>query len=86
GAVVTEVTAYRTRIGGGDSALVTAMLQRKEIQIITFTSSSTVQNFVKMLDAPDLGALLEGTTVACIGPVTADTARNLGLKVDVVAG
>ncbi|TEB07025.1 Uroporphyrinogen-III C-methyltransferase [Pelotomaculum schinkii] len=86
GAVVTEVTAYRTRTGSDDSSLITAMLQRKEIQVITFTSSSTVQNFVKMLDAPNLSDLLEGITVACIGPITAATARDLGVNVDVVAG
>lgn len=85
GATVTEVPAYRTLTGNGDSDLVKSMLQKKEIQVITFTSSSTVQNFVKMLDAPNLGDLLEGTTVACIGPITADTARSLGVKVDVVA-
>jgi uroporphyrinogen III methyltransferase/synthase len=85
GAVVTEVPAYRTLTGGGASGLVTAMLQKKEIQVITFTSSSTVQNFVKMLNAPDLSNLLEGVIVACIGPVTAGTARDLGIKVDLVA-
>ena len=49
------------------------------------TSSSTVRNLVKMLNAPDLQALLKNVVVACIGPVTAGTARELGLKVDVVA-
>jgi uroporphyrinogen III methyltransferase/synthase len=86
GAVVTEVPAYRTITGGGDTDLVAAMLQRKEIQVITFTSSSTAQNFVKMLNAANMNTLLKGVTVACIGPVTADTARGLGIKVDVVAG
>ncbi|VFU19665.1 hypothetical protein SCFA_910009 [anaerobic digester metagenome] len=38
-----------------------------------------------MLNAPDLQALLKNVVVACIGPVTAGTARELGLKVDVVA-
>lgn len=86
GALVTEAPAYRTLAGDGDSGLVKEMLQKKEIQIITFTSSSTVQNFVKMLEAANLSDMTEGVTVACIGPVTADTARSLGIKVDVVAG
>lgn len=85
GADVTEVTAYRTVAGGGDSARVREMLARGEIHLITFTSSSTVHNLVKMLNAPDLQALLKNVVVACIGPVTAGTARELGLKVDVVA-
>lgn len=85
GAEVTEVTAYRTVAGSGDSARVRELLAQGEIDLITFTSSSTVRNLVKMLNAPDLQALLKGVGVACIGPITAGTARELGLKVDVVA-
>ena len=85
GADVTEVTAYRTVAGDGDSTRIREMLARGEIHLITFTSSSTVRNLVKMLNAPDLQALLKNVVVACIGPVTAGTARELGLKVDVVA-
>ena len=85
GADVTEVTAYRTVAGDGDSSRIREMLARGEIHLITFTSSSTIRNLVKMLNAPDLQALLKNVVVACIGPVTAGTARDLGLKVDVVA-
>lgn len=85
GALVTDVSAYRTVMGGGDSAEITRKLLNGEIHAVTFTSSSTVQNFVKMLKFPDLKTLLAGVTVACIGPITADTARDLGLRVDVVA-
>jgi uroporphyrinogen III methyltransferase/synthase len=85
GAMVTEVPAYKTIMAEGDVAPVQDMLQNGEIQVITFTSSSTVQNFVKMLAALDLNALLQGATVACIGPVTADTARELGVKVNIIA-
>jgi len=85
GADVTEVTAYRTVAGDGDSSRIREMLARGEIHLITFTSSSTIRNLVKMLNAPDLQALLKNVVVACIGPVTAGTARELGLKVDVVA-
>jgi len=84
-AMVTEVPAYKTIMAEGDVAPVQDMLQNGEIQVITFTSSSTVRNFVKMLAAPDLDALLRGVTVACIGPVTADTARELGVKVNIIA-
>ncbi|MCB9667269.1 MAG: uroporphyrinogen-III C-methyltransferase [Myxococcales bacterium] len=54
------------------------------IDVATFTSSSTVTNALEMLgkDAVDL---LNRVTVACIGPVTAQTARDLGVRVDVVA-
>jgi len=86
GAHVTEVTVYRIEQGEGNSPAVKEMLERGEIHVITFTSSSTARNFVRMLGAPNLKDLLDGVTVACIGPVTADTARKLGIKVDVVAG
>jgi uroporphyrinogen-III synthase len=52
-----------------------------EIDAVTFTSSSTVRFFHQLF--PDLS--YEGVTVACIGPVTAATARELGLPVSVVA-
>jgi uroporphyrinogen-III synthase len=58
------------------------------VDAITFTSSSTVQNFVAMFDDPPFGGPLVAVgraLVACIGPVTADTARDLGLPVHVIA-
>jgi uroporphyrinogen-III synthase len=51
--------------------------------MVTLTSSSTARNLVAAL-AGDLSGL-ERSTVAAIGPITADTARELGLRVDVVA-
>jgi uroporphyrinogen III methyltransferase/synthase len=59
------------------------MLAEGELDVLTFTSSSTVRNFVAAL-GEDL-RLPDGVTVACIGPITAGTARELGLPVHVVA-
>ena len=53
------------------------------IDIAVFTSSSTVENLAKLLN-DDL-ACLENAKIACIGPVTAATASELGLSVDIVA-
>ena len=61
------------------------MLLEGEIDIITFTSSSTVKNFAALLDGFDFSALPASVTVACIGPVTAETAGELGIRVDKVA-
>ena len=61
-------------------------LQEKSVDMVTFTSSSTVKNFVALLDidTPDeLQKLMSGVAVAAIGPITAKTAENAGLKVDV---
>ncbi len=85
GAVVTEVTAYKTVSGDGNTEILKEMLAEKRIHILTFTSSSTVKNFVSKLSEPNLPELLQGTLVACIGPITANTARELGLTVDIEA-
>jgi len=61
-------------------------LQEKRVDMITFTSSSTVKNFVKLMDikTPDeMQKLMSGVAVATIGPITAKTAEQYGLHVDV---
>jgi uroporphyrinogen III methyltransferase/synthase len=55
----------------------------KPVDAVTFTSSSTVENFVEMFDDPL--AVIGGAVVACIGPVTAETTRRLGLPVHLIA-
>ena len=79
GARVDEVTAYRTIPGTPSPAAFDEL--RRGVDIITFTSSSTVRNYVALTQAMDCGDPL----IACIGPVTADTARQLGMHVHVVA-
>lgn len=83
GATVDEIAAYRTVPGQGGRE-VRALLLEGEIDAVTFTSSSTVRFFLQRIGA-DANRLLEGVTIACIGPITARTARELGLHVDVVA-
>ena len=53
------------------------------IDVVTFTSSSTVRNLVEILGSDR--HMLERSTIACIGPITAATAEELGLVVDIVA-
>jgi uroporphyrinogen III methyltransferase/synthase len=85
GALVEVVPAYETVLDDTGAGDMKHMLSAGEIDIITFTSSSTVKNFAALLDGFDLSLLPASVTIACIGPVTADTARELGLKVDIVA-
>ncbi len=80
GALVTEVEAYRAVADSGQTADLRGRLKRGTIDAVTFTSSSTVRNFVEAV-----GSEIGGAAVACIGPVTAQTARELGLPVTVVA-
>ncbi len=87
GAVVDEVIAYRAvPPSDADAAGLREALEAGAIDALTFTSSSTVRNFVAMVGEAAVRRLVRGgrPVVACIGPVTADTARELGLPVDVV--
>jgi uroporphyrinogen III methyltransferase/synthase len=58
------------------------LLRKRLVNLVTFTSSSTVRNFLALL-GDDAVAQLEGTAVGCIGPITADTARAAGLEVTI---
>jgi uroporphyrinogen III methyltransferase / synthase len=60
-------------------------LEAGRIDCVTFTASSTVENLVRSFGAKVAARLLAGTRVACIGPITADTARKHGIRVDVEA-
>lgn len=85
GALVDDVTAYRTVPGSGDAGYIRRMFETGRIDMVTFTSSSTVRNFISSIGTDRVDELLKGVAVACIGPVTADTARGFGLRVNVVA-
>lgn len=58
-------------------------LEKRCVDCITFTSSSTVLNMAELLGADLLADMLQGVTVASIGPITSKTCRELGLKVDI---
>jgi uroporphyrinogen III methyltransferase/synthase len=80
GAVVDDVIAYRTVQDGSAAQRVSRALQTGSIDLVTFTSSSTVRNFVELV-----GTEIGGATVASIGPITSATAREFGLPVHVEA-
>ena len=84
GARVDVVPVYRTVLPQNlDRGRLAAMLSGSA-DCIAFTSSSTVKNLARLFDTQDLGAVLAGVTVACLGEITAQTAADLGLKVDIV--
>lgn len=80
GIEVDDVAAYKT--GATSPPDLAEKLAASDV--ITFTSASTVAAFVKNVGA-DGARMLRAKTVACIGPVTAQAARDAGLRVDVVA-
>ena len=80
GAIVDEAFAYRTVPETRDTSGARWRLAKDGADLITFTSSSTVENFLALgLPWP------EGMQVASIGPITSQTARDGGLRVDVEA-
>jgi uroporphyrinogen III methyltransferase/synthase len=83
GARVEEVAVYRTG-PDGDAERARELLASGQVDVVTFTSSSTAQNLVALLgdQAP---TLLAPVRIASIGPITSATARDLGLKVTIEA-
>ncbi len=87
GALVTDVTAYRTvaidpeREGEPD---VYRMLLDRRIDVVTFTSPSSVRSFAELYGADTAADLLHATTVAAIGPVTAEAAAQLDITCSIV--
>ncbi len=80
GAIVDQTCAYRTVPETRDASGARQRLANDGADLITFTSSSTVENFLALgLSWP------KGMQVASIGPITSQTARDNGLKVDVEA-
>jgi len=78
GAQVDEIAAYRTMpVQHGPLP--------PPADIVTFTSSSTVQGYVNCLAGRSPAEILQDSQVICIGPITAATARELGLPVTAVA-
>jgi uroporphyrinogen III methyltransferase / synthase len=86
GARVDEIVAYQT-VGAGEAGpTLLSALEQGTIDLITFTSSSTVRNFRALLpQGPQALAMIKGARIACIGPITADTAGSLGFQVDITA-
>ena len=83
GARIDVVTAYRTVVPENlDRGRLSAMLTGSA-DCIAFMSSSSVKNLGLLFDTHDLGEKLQGLTIACIGDVTAATAADYGLRVDI---
>jgi uroporphyrinogen III methyltransferase/synthase len=84
GGQVDVVPVYETIRPTERSEEVQSLLEKGEISCVTFTSSSTVENFAAMFPGEDLPALVANAAIACIGPITAETARDHGLEVDIM--
>ncbi len=86
GAQVTVAPVYKNVPPQGRKDALRDELEAGKVNMVTFTSSSTVRNFLTMVDAADsaeLKELLKGVKIATIGPITAKTVTDNGLTVDV---
>jgi uroporphyrinogen III methyltransferase/synthase len=84
GAEVTVAVAYENVRPVADTDRIKKMFMENKVTAVTFTSSSTVHNFIEILGQKEYKALLAGVAVACIGPVTAKTAEDFGMKTDIM--
>ncbi len=86
GAEVTAVTAYRTVPADldRDGPDLRGMLRRRRVDVVTFTSGSSVRNFARAMGERQAAELLRHVEVACIGPVTADAASRLDIATTIM--
>ncbi|MGE5454544.1 MAG: uroporphyrinogen-III C-methyltransferase [Methylocystaceae bacterium] len=85
GAEVKEICIYEAVTATSPASGVINEIIIGHYDAITFTSSSTVTNFVKMIGEEHMPAIIKKSQVACIGPVTAETAARVGLTPTVIA-
>ena len=83
GASVDVVTAYETVTALDNKEELLTALQNGEVDLVTFTSSSTVTNLLTSLG--DQRELINNIPAAAIGPVTAETCRQNNLEPDIIA-
>lgn len=85
GAEIDEIATYHTVNDAENADLLIGQLKDGVIDLITFTSSSTVTNFKKLIPENRFDELLEHVTIASIGPITSETAEQNGFKVHITA-
>ncbi len=80
GAAVTEVPAYRTLPATEGAAALRKALEASAVDVVAFTSPSTVRHFMGLFSEAEAKGVLQGVAVASIGAITAATAAELGLE------
>ncbi len=85
GAELDDVASYQTVTVHENKDLLLSELESGNVDMVTFTSSSTVKNFSDMIPKERFDELTNGLEVASIGPITSDTARDLKFKISTEA-
>ena len=81
---VTDLPIYETVIPKDSGAALQKIIKDRGIDVITFTSSSTVHHFAQLLEAGNLKDQLKGITIAVIGPITGKTLTSYKIEPQVV--
>jgi len=84
GAIVDVAAAYQTVPAQSNANWLRELFLEGKVDVITFTSSSTVTHFAALFEGERLGDLLARAAVACIGPITRATVESVGIPVDIV--
>ena len=80
GAQVDDVEVYRTIKPDIESRHIVTMFEARQVDAITFTSPSTITNFISLVAAENVREFFGNTLIACIGPVTSAAAAEIGLE------
>jgi len=83
GAAVDVLPVYETRLAARDAKEILEGISEGEIHYLTFTSSSTVDNFFRMLPPERFAPVRDKVRIACIGPITSGTLGKHGFTVDI---
>lgn len=84
GGEVCVVPAYQALRPAYDAKQIESLIGGKKVDVVTFASSSTLRNFIEIIGEERVRAWLKERVIACIGPITAGTAREFGLKVNIM--
>ena len=85
GGKVTDLVAYKTIMAKPKDVDLVEKAKNGEINVITFTSSSTVRNFIQIVGEKNLATLNGRVQYASIGPITTQTAEEMGLRISIAA-
>ncbi|MCL6587687.1 MAG: uroporphyrinogen-III synthase [Anoxybacillus sp.] len=83
GADVTDLVVYETKMNESGKAQLLELLKKNAIDVLTFTSPSTVASFMNIMNEIEWQPLLAHCAIACIGPVTKQAAENVGLPIHI---
>jgi len=85
GAKVDEVSAYTVQESQVDSKKFVRLFKNRGVDLITFTSPSTFNNFIALMKGEPIAKLLKGVKVAAIGPITKNEITKYRIRVSITA-